>query len=162
MKMLAMLGGELSNSAKFFSSFATVSKDNCSDLKGTFGNNGKTMWHPWKYEERTAFANKVDKFKKSLTTKQLKEKQFRNKVTEFISRNKSRQEFVPLIGKLIDKAHVEPLHVKNNAWQYFFKGVLKEAIAKSNLPETCKKFLDVPRDSPFSHIVTFVLFVVTP
>ena len=30
MKMLAMLGGELSNSAKFFSS----SKENCSDLKG--------------------------------------------------------------------------------------------------------------------------------
>ena len=48
MKMLAMLGGELSNSAKFFSS----SKENCSDLKGTFATNGGTMWHPWKYEER--------------------------------------------------------------------------------------------------------------
>lgn len=160
MKMLAMLGGELSNSAKFFSSFANVSKENCSDLKGTFGNNGKTMWRPWKYEERIAVANKVDKFKKSLSTKQLKEKQFRTKVTEFISHNKSRQEFVPLIGKLIDKAHVEPLHVKNNAWQYFFKGVLKEAIAKSNLPDTCKKFMDVPRDSPFSQLVTALKFEV--
>lgn len=53
--------------------------------------------------------------------------------TDFISKKNRRQEFVPLIGKLIEKAHVEPLHVKNNAWQYFFKGVLKEAIAKSNL-----------------------------
>lgn len=26
---------------------------------------------------------------------------------------------------------MEPLHIKNNAWQYFFKGVLKEATAKS-------------------------------
>ena len=33
MKMLALLGGELSNSAKYFSSFANVSKENCSDLK---------------------------------------------------------------------------------------------------------------------------------
>ena len=46
MKMLAMLGGELSNSAKFFSSFANVSKENCSDLKGTFATYGGTMWHP--------------------------------------------------------------------------------------------------------------------
>ena len=28
---------------------------------------------------------------------------------------------------------MEPLHVKNNAWQYFFKEVLKEALAKSNI-----------------------------
>lgn len=42
MKMVAMLGGELSNSAKFFSSFANVSKENCSDLKGTFATNCRT------------------------------------------------------------------------------------------------------------------------
>ena len=29
-------GGELPNSARFFSTFADVSKDNCTDLKGTF------------------------------------------------------------------------------------------------------------------------------
>ena len=69
-----------------------------------------------------------------------------SKVTEFIARKKSRQEFVPLIGKLIDHAHVEPLHVKNNAWQYFFKEVLKEALAKSNIADSCKKFSDIPND----------------
>lgn len=116
MKMLAMLGGELSNSAKFFSSFANASKENCSDFKGTFATNGGTMWHPWKYEKRIEVANQVDKFKQSLSTKQLKEKHFRTKVTDFISKKNSRQEFVPLIGKLIEKAHVEHLHVKNNAW----------------------------------------------
>ena len=160
MKMLAMLGGELSNSAKFFSSFANVSKENCSDLKGTFATNCRTMWHSWKYEERIAVANQVDKFKQSLSTKQLKEKQFRTKVTDFISKKNSRQEFVPLIGKLIEKAHVEPLHIKNNAWQYFFKGVLKEATAKSNLSGACKKFSDVPKDSPFSRVLTALKYEV--
>ena len=31
--------------------------------------------------------------------------------SEFIARKKSHQEFVPFIGKLIDLAHVEPLHI---------------------------------------------------
>ena len=160
MKMVAMLGGELSNSAKFFSSFANVSKENCSDLKGTFATNCRTMWHSWKYEERIAVANQVDKFKQSLSTKQLKDKQFRTKVTDFISKKNSRQEFVPLIGKLIEKAHVEPLHIKNNAWQYFFKGVLKEATAKSNLSGAHKKFSDVPKDSPFSRVLAALKYEV--
>lgn len=173
MKMLAMLGGELPNSARFFSTFADVSKDNCTDLKGTFLSHlslsqrsniqpprTQTMWKPWKYEERIKIANEVDKFKKSLSEKQLKEKQFRSKVTEFIARKKSRQEFVPLIGKLIDLAHVEPLHIKNNAWQYFFKGVLKEAVGKSNLPDSCKKFADIPNDSIVSRVVTALKFEV--
>ena len=119
MKMLAMLRGELSNSAKFFSSFANASKENCADLKGTFGTNGGAIWRPWKYEERIAVAKQVDKIKRSLSTKQFNDKQFRTKVTDFISKKNTRQEFVSLIGKLIEKAHV-----KNNAWQYFFKGVL--------------------------------------
>ena len=173
MKMLAMLGGELPNSARFFSTFADVSKDNCTDLKGTFISHlrlsqrstirpprTQTMWKPWKYEERIKIANEVDKFKKSLSEKQLKEKQFRSKVTEFIARKNSRQEFVPLIGKLIDLAHVEPLHIKNNAWQYFFKGVLKEAVGKSNLPDSCKKFADIPNDSIVSRVVTALQFEV--
>ena len=37
MKMLAMLGGELSNSATYFSTFANVSTNDCGDLRGTFG-----------------------------------------------------------------------------------------------------------------------------
>ena len=48
------------------------------------------------------------------------------------------------MGEYIDLAHVEPLHLKNNSWQHYFKGVLKEAISKSKLPDTCKTFADVP------------------
>ena len=160
MKMLAMLGGGLSNSAKYFSSFANVSKDNCTVLKGTFATDRTSLWHPWKYEERIKIANEVKKFKKTLSEKQLKEKQFRSKFTEFIARKKSTQEFVPLIDKLIDHAQVEPLHVKNNAWQYFFKEVLKEALAKSNIADSCKKFSDIPNDSIISRVVTALQFEV--
>ena len=88
--------------------------------------------------------------------KQLKEKQFRSKVTEFIGGKNSRQEFVPLI----DLAHVEPLHIKNNAWQYFFKGVLKEVVGKSNHPDSWKKFADIPNDSIVSKVVTALQFEV--
>ena len=55
---------------------------------------------------------------------------------------------------------MEPLHIKNNAWQYFFKGVLKEATAKSNLSDACKKFSDVPKDSPFSRVLTALKYEV--
>ena len=118
------------------------------------------MWHSWKYEERIAVANQVDKFKQSLWTKQLKEKQFRTKVTDFISKKNSRQEFVPLIGKLIEKAHVEPLHIKNNAWQYFFKGVLKEAIAKSNLLVHARRWVMSQRIAPLSRVRTALKYEV--
>ena len=95
-----------------------------------------------------------------MSEKQLKKKQFRSKVTEFIVGKNSRQEFVPLIGKLIDLAHVEPLHIKNNAWQYFFEGVLKEVVGKSNLPDSWKKFTDIPNDSIVSRVVTALQFEV--
>ena len=55
---------------------------------------------------------------------------------------------------------MEPLHIKNNAWQYFFKGVLKEATAKSNLSGAHKKFSDVPKDSPFSRVLTALKYEV--
>ena len=52
----------------------------------------------------------------------------RFKITEFIAKNKSRQEFVPLVGKTIDKAHAEPLHLMNKSWQYFLKLCLQNQL----------------------------------
>ena len=84
----------------------------------------------------------------------------RSKVTEFIAHQKSRQEFTPLVGKLVDNAHVEPLHLKNNAWQYFFKALLKESIGKSNILPSQKTFSDVPEDSCFANMVTALQYEV--
>ena len=36
MKMLAMLGGELSNSATYFFTFGNATLENCRDVKGSF------------------------------------------------------------------------------------------------------------------------------
>ena len=119
MKMLAMLGGELSNAATYFSTFANVSKRDCTDLQASFGYDVACKWRPWSFDVRVKVSREVDKFKASLNAKPISDKRKRSKVTEFIAKSKSRQEFVPLVGPLIDKAHVEPLHLKNNAWQYF-------------------------------------------
>ena len=93
MEMLAVLGGELSNSAKFFSSFANVSTNDCIDLSGTFGSSPSCKWKPCKYSlSRLKVVEKVDSLKFSLDGKPLSKKQKRPTITEFITRQKSRQE----------------------------------------------------------------------
>ena len=92
--------------------------------------------------------------KKKVALEKISEKTKRSKITDFIAKQNNRQEFLPLLGSYIDKAHVEPLHLKKNAWQYFFKAVLTEAIRKSKLPADCKKFSELPPDSPFARVIT--------
>ena len=153
MKMLAMLAGELSNAATYFSSFANVSQHDLTDLNGKFGYDTTCKWKPWSFERRIRVANSVEKFKKALESKKIAEKTKRSKVTQFISSQKSRQEFPPLIGEFINNAHVEPLHIKNNAWQYFFKTLLKEALGKSGLSRSYSTFADVPTNSCFYKVI---------
>ena len=73
----------------------------------------------------------MDSFKALLIAKPMSEKQKRSKVTEFIAHQKDHPECISLVDKLIDKAHLKPLHLKNNAW-VFSKVLFKEAVAKSN------------------------------
>ena len=68
-------------------------------------------------KNRVKIANAVAKFKNKLTQKQLAA---RTKVTEFIAEKKSRQEFEPILGPVIDKGFAEPLHLANNNWQFLF------------------------------------------
>ena len=77
------------------------------------------------YSSGLRVIEKVDSLRSSLDGKPLSRKQKRTKVTESIARQKSRQECLPLAGKLIAKAHVEPLHLKNNAWGIFSKYCLR-------------------------------------
>ena len=154
MKMLAMLAGELVISSKYFSPFANVCKDDATDLQASFGPEPGHKWQPWEYKQRVNVVGKVESFKKKIEKKTLSCKVKQTKVTEFIASQKSRQEFLPLLDKYIYQAHVEPLHLKNNAWQYFFKGVLKEAIRKSKLPVSCKTFSEVPEESVFGRLIS--------
>lgn len=113
---------------------------------GTGDNN---TWQPREYKARLKVVKEVEQFKLSLAGKTMSEKVRWSKITKFIARKKSRQEFTPLVRKLINRARIEPLHLRNDAWQLFSKDLLKESIAKSNLPASCKKFTDVPKDSCF-------------
>ncbi len=49
--MLAFLAGELTNSAKYFSTFANVSTDTYQNFRGTFRSGSSDTWRPWKYSE---------------------------------------------------------------------------------------------------------------
>ena len=89
--MLAFLGGELSNSAKYFSSFGDVSLETARKPTGTYGPQPSHMWKPWKYDQRILVANKVEKLKKSLEKANISDATNATKVTTFIANQKSRQ-----------------------------------------------------------------------
>ena len=113
MKYLAFLSGELPISAKYFSSFANVQKDEIGDVTSTYGVESSNKWQPWGYPHRIAVAAAVAKKKEGLACSRLKPATIRQKVTTFIAQKKSRQEFPPLLGQTINKIKVEPLHVKH-------------------------------------------------
>ena len=76
MKMLAMLGGELTNSATYFSTFADVSTKDYTDLMGTLGSDPKCKWKPWTFKQRVSISQKVESFKASLNKKSMSAKHF--------------------------------------------------------------------------------------
>ena len=67
---------------------------------------------------------------------------------------KSRQEFIPPLGPIIDRIHIEPLHLKNNACALAHRYLLDEVIALSCLSSSVKKISELPSTSPFAKYVT--------
>ena len=145
MKFLAFLNGELNNAATYFSSFANVSKQDCTTLNATFGTKPGCKWKPWPYEERLTIASQVEKFKEKMPS-HLAASTKRNKITQFIASKKSRQEFQPLIGQLSDKEIIEPLHLKNNGVQHLHSMLLNLAISCSNLPQKIRSLSELCPD----------------
>jgi hypothetical protein len=93
----------------------------------------------------------VDQSKKKISKQKLSNATKRSKVTSFIAEKKSRQEFEPLLGRIIDRAHVDPLHLKNNACAHAHRYLLNEVISHSNLSQ--KLFSEVPSNSPFARYI---------
>jgi hypothetical protein len=77
----------------------------------------------------------------------------RSKITSFIANKKSRQEFEPLIGRHVDKIHVEPLHLKNNACALAHRYLLNDVIAISNVGTSVTSFSQVSSTSPFAKYI---------
>ena len=153
LKMLAFLAGELPVSSTYFSTFANVNLGNCNEINFTFGTNPACEWHPWDYSKRIAVSKAVEKVKHELEKKKGSVIAKRGKVTEFIAEKKSRQEFVPLIGHFVDRAHIDTLYSKNNACQQIFRIILYESIAKSDLAKTVTQFDHVSQFAPFSKLI---------
>ena len=81
MKMLAFLGGELSNAALYFTTFANVNKKDCNDMTKSFSLDGSKSWKPFDYEKRLSDAALVIAKKKKLSTKTMTQSTRRSKLT---------------------------------------------------------------------------------
>ena len=82
----------------------------------------------------------------------------RSKVTEFISKQKSRQEFYPPLGKFVNLIKAEPLHNTNNAWQRWFMYLLTVVMQYTDAAKlkSVTSFLDMPDNSPVAKFLTRV------
>ena len=117
MKMLCFLGGELSNAAKYFTTFANVSSDNKMDYTKKFG----VDWKPYSFESRVSDGKKAQKMWEGINSSNNAYSTKRSKFTNYISNTlKSRQEKVPLMGRYITEAKADPLHLKNNVCKEYF------------------------------------------
>ena len=81
---------------------------------------------------------------------------FRTNTTTYIRSLKSRQEFVPLVGKYIDKAKAEPLHIKNNVCKEMFMKVWDVVISVAEVNTNVKQFNCIPQDNLLPMFVHFV------
>ena len=124
MKWLATYAGETNNAFHHFSTFANVNADNKATLNGFLGDNVTSTWQPWKYNDRLKNARLIAEFKNdpkkvkphlALATK-------RKKVLDEMRMLHTRNEHVPILRNLVDKAYAEPLHNTNNAWQQWNSG----------------------------------------
>ena len=106
-------------------------------------------------QKRLEIAQNVDAFMKRLRDPTGKQG---GDVTEFISQNKSRQEFVPSVGKYVDSSKAEQLHNTNNAWQHWFSlalGIAMEYTNERNL-KSATAVADFPITSPLVSFLSCV------
>ena len=68
--------------------------------------------------------------------------------TSFIAQKHSCQEFQPLVGKVNNQAHVDPLHLKNNACALLHIFLLEEVLQISNIGKV-NSFSDILATCPF-------------
>ena len=156
MKMLAFLAGELTNAAYYFSTFADVHKDDtATNIHRKFNTGKKADWAPFSYKKRLQDVKCVEKKKMELSKRTMLPLTFCSHVTTFIKFLKSRQEFVPLVGKYIDKALAEPLHLKNNVCKEMFMK-LWNIVNKVANTKQYKLFKNIPEDNI---LVLFIQFV---
>ena len=137
------------NAAYYFSPFGNVNSDNEAITNGSLGEDPSCTWHPWDYKERIEVVKKVANKREQLSKTNYSSTTKRNKLLSFIREQGSRQQYEPLLGKLVDCGFAEPLHNSNNAWAYLHALMLEIALAKSGVTPSCKQIDDLLPNSPF-------------
>ena len=127
--------------AHCFSPFGNVSDDD----KSTLGTSADCMWKPWLYEERLKTAAKVETKRREVEETNLAASTKRKKLLNYIRDLKSRQEYPPILGPLIDNIYAEPLHNGNNAWQQLHAHILSHTNGKSSMNGLFQKKSTPPR-----------------
>ena len=95
--------------------------------------------------------------KEQLSKKNLSYNYSRTLLTNYISTElKSRQEHIPLVGKYIDLAKAEPLHLKNNCVKEMFMKILKVVLSEANIRPTAKAFSDLNENNLFVIFINYV------
>ena len=119
----------------------------------TFGIEDSNKWEPWSYASRLRISKHVENLRQIVNKQNISDKTKRKKKITIYFIGKSHQEFQPLIGSFINRAHVDPLHSKNNACQQLFQLILEESIGKSSISATVTTFNAVPVKSAFFKLV---------
>ena len=150
MKWLAKFSGVLSNSAKYPCSFANVLLSELNERGGSLGNDPHNKWKPWSYTFRVEVARKVENFKKlqRKPTNSSQEQTLRTKICNYIACLKSRQEFEPVIGPVIQNGKCDPLHLGNNCWGHWHKLLSTHVLSKAKIPAGAKSVFDLSDKNP--------------
>ena len=117
MKWLSTFSGELNNAATYLCPFGNVKKDELKIRGQSLGDGPEHKWQPWSYKFRELVVKKVAQYKKvqKIPLKNAPQNQ-REKVCKKIAELKSRQEFEPILGPMVQLAKCDPLHLGNNCW----------------------------------------------
>ena len=84
------------------------------------------------------------------------EQALRTKVFSYIASLKSRQEFEPILGLVIQNAKCDSLHVGNNCWGHWQKLLFTHVLAKAKIPSSTKSVFELPEDNSIQkHLKAF-------
>lgn len=160
MKWLSKLSAELSNAGTYPNPFVNVTLDESKERGHNLGTGAKDKWKPWSYDFRMQVAKKVTQFKKKQgkPTSVSQMQTLRTKVCQFIAKQKSRQEYEPILGPLVQNAKCESLHVGNNCWGHWNKRLFTKVLEKAKVGTNVKSVFQLPENNALHKYLKMLRF----
>ena len=111
-------------------------------------------FHPWSWERRLADAAAVAAFTAALPQDWTESKKHTDTLKYMAKELKSRQAEEPALGKLVETATVDPLHVMNNAWEHLLRCILGRCLAISQF--RTREDLELQPNSPIARLMSLL------